>query len=102
MPWEKRGNQQYYYRARRVGRKVVREYFGRGCVARTAARQDEAARTARQEQRQAVQAVKDELAPLLAEMQELEAGVQLLMHAELLAAGYHQHRGNWRRRRERA
>jgi len=33
MGWEKRGNRIYYYKKRRVGKKVISEYFGNGILA---------------------------------------------------------------------
>src|SRR5262245_54846358 len=39
--WQRRGKKLYYYRTRRVGRRVVREYFGSGPEAVLAAALDQ-------------------------------------------------------------
>src|SRR5438874_11562057 len=102
MAWEKVGGRRYYYRNRRDGRRVVREYVGSGPVAELAATGDalrrvekEAARRRRQAERAARERAE---APLLA-LCEL---TDVLTRASLVLAGFHQHdRGAWRRRRER-
>ena len=37
MGWEYRGGNRYFYNARRVGRRVVKEYVGGGLVAELSA-----------------------------------------------------------------
>jgi hypothetical protein len=98
MGWE-RG---YYYRARKVAGRVVREYVGAGRVAELPAQLDAIERQERQTKRAARQAEKTELAALDAGMKALAERVDLVARAALLAAGYHQHkRGEWRMRRGR-
>ena len=48
MGWEQRGNNPYYYRARRINGRVVKEYVGTGASAEAAAAEDKARRQARQ------------------------------------------------------
>ncbi len=100
MAWELRGKRQVYYRGRRVGQKVVKEYLGAGLVAQLAANADEAVREAKRKERAEIRRIEDEMRPLNDLMAELEAGVRLLTVGSLLAAGFHQHRGHWRRRRD--
>src|SRR5262245_54787355 len=45
--WQRRGNKLYYYRTQRVGRRVVRAYFGSGPEAVLAAALDAARRAER-------------------------------------------------------
>jgi hypothetical protein len=98
--WEQRGGQRYYYRSRRVGGRVVKEYHGDGLRALLAIEQDEAERAERAERR-AVLA--DELARIVALETPLTAfceAAEVLARSALLARGYHRHdRGEWRRRR---
>jgi hypothetical protein len=89
-----------YYRSRRQGRRVAREYVGKGTVAQLCAQLDAVERerrllaaAARQHQRGELQALDDQVAAL-------GEAADLLARAALLAAGYRQHkRGEWRRRR---
>jgi hypothetical protein len=101
MSWQQRGDKRYYYRHEWIDGRSVRIYQGTGEVGEQAAttdalrRVDEeiAARQRRQEQERRAAAE----APLA----QLCAQTDLLVHAALLAAGYHRHdRGEWRRKRE--
>jgi hypothetical protein len=100
MSWEKRGNRRYYYRARSVGGKVVKQYVGHGPEAEKAAREDaqkraerEARLEARRESRRQYEAVQVTLAAVFADCDNL-------IRAALVQAGFHQHtRGEWRKRR---
>jgi len=100
MAWEqRRGAGPYYTRSRRVNGRVVRQYFGRGALAELAAYEDAEARAARRdekdrwaEQRASHEGVR---AALLALASQLAA----LTSKALSEAGYHEHRGQWRRRR---
>jgi hypothetical protein len=90
MGLEKRGSRCYLYHKRRVGRRVFSEYVGSGPLAELIAERETADREARKAERE------EEPDPEIAELYEL---AMLLARAHLLAEGYHQHRGNWRRRR---
>ena len=99
MAWEKKGKRAYYYQAKRIGSQVRKFYLGSGVEAYQAA---EAAKLKREIGLQTQQALRElqELGALaLAVADELEIGISQLVQASLLAAGYHQHRSNWRKRR---
>jgi hypothetical protein len=99
MGWE-RG---YYYRVRKVGGRVVREYVGTGRVAEVAAQLDALERARREREALATRQQKAELTALDAELNALTERADLLARAALLAAGFHRHkRGEWRKRREHA
>lgn len=102
MAWETRRGKQYYYRTRRSkdGR-VRKEYVGTGLAAMAAAKADEEAREAKRQEREQIRRIETQVRPLKELMNELDEGVRLLMAGTLLAAGYHNHRGNWRKRRDR-
>jgi hypothetical protein len=102
MAWETRARGGLYYtRSRKVGGNVVREYIGRGEVAKAIATLDAADREERRERAEALRAE-------IERFDQADAGVRVLCDlADLLArdtlqrAGYHQHdRGDWRRKRE--
>ncbi len=90
----------YYYRARKEGGRVVKEYAGAGHVALVARDADERLRIVEQieaeERRSALAAFEAEEAPLA----DLCRRTELLARGALLGAGYRRHdRGEWRKRR---
>jgi len=96
MSWESG----YYYRARKVNGRVVREYLGKGRLAELAARQDVLRRRQREAEREELRTVRAELDALDAPLNRLGQEAELLARAALVAAGFRQHkRGEWRRRR---
>jgi hypothetical protein len=97
MGWDMRG---YYYRVRRVGGKVVRQYVGRGPLADLVAAADESDRLIRDQDREAAKAVSAELSDLEDGLRGLDELVEAVARALLLAAGYRRHkRGEWRKHR---
>lgn len=107
MGWDakgKGGNRYYYRSERRPGRPhPVKVYLGKGSQAEDAARQLEERHLARQARREADrEAVLSEVTRVAvadAALQEVRNLVQHLVRAALHEAGYHEHRGEWRRRR---
>jgi len=95
MGWEQRRGQQYYYRKRREGGRVISEYIGQGQLAKQIAARDAQAQTQRAEEQTRLaehQRVEETL-------RRLEALTAALTRATLLAEGYHTHRGEWRKKR---
>jgi hypothetical protein len=96
--WEKRERGGLYYtRRRRVGGRVVREYIGTGPAAEAAAALDEHERQTREELRKRIR----EAADLDESLREAARLSDLTVAIELVKAGYHNHKGEWRRTRER-
>jgi hypothetical protein len=95
MPWD-RG---YYYRSRKVNGRVIREYVGRGRVAELVAQLDAVNRKEREARAAAWRAEKARLDALDASVAALIQLTDLLTRAALQAAGYHQHKRQWRRKR---
>ena len=96
MAWEQRGSRSYYYRARRVNGRVVKQYLGAGPIAVAAATIDLNQRAEREGARRL-----GDHGDLGADaaLDELEA----IVFRALIAAGFHRpKRGRWRRRREKA
>jgi len=92
----------YYYRARKIGGRVVKAYEGAGQAAIEAARLAEQERAACQAGQTAHRLA---LAAFDAEetmLEDLCQRTERLVQATLLGAGFRRHdRGHWRRRRER-
>jgi hypothetical protein len=96
MAWE---HGRYYTRSRRTGGKIIREYVGSGPAATLLAEIDA---TERQERLKA-QATRREKR---AQDEQLEARIdefcrlaEAAARAELLDLGFHEHKGQWRRKR---
>ena len=106
MAWEtrERGGR-YYTRSRRSledGR-ILREYVGTGPFAEIVAQSDrtgrELAEAERQQERARHGQELERLEALVAPVLELDHAAEVLARTELLAAGYHRHKGEWRRAR---
>jgi hypothetical protein len=102
MAWERRkdtGNR-YYYRSRRLddGR-VVKTYHGTGHRGAQAADADRLTRAEQSRQLQRHRALLDHIQHVAAPLVELCAACDVITEAALLAAGYHNHRGEWRKKR---
>ena len=100
MAWQIRpGRRPVYFRSVRIGGKVVRQYIGSGPEAERIAAADAQRRA---EGKAKVEMQKTERARLettATPLSDFSAQLELLMRAELLAAGCHQHAHcEWRRR----
>ncbi len=99
MALERRDDNLYYYRSVRDGEKIRRVYVGAGEFARIFAEGDLLRRTNRKAQREEERAELERLEALAAPLEELSEAAEVLAHAYLVAAGFHEHRGEWRRTR---
>lgn len=97
MAWEKRGKYRYYYRSIKHAGSVHKQYFGRGRAAQRAAAEDRA-KAAR---RGRLRTQRLEINRAMECGREISRTVKGLIEAALIAAGFHQHDRNWRRRHER-
>ena len=108
MPWEhrKQGKYRFYYRNERLpdGR-VKKTYLGNGPIAQRAAQRDADARAQREAGRshdlEQVRQSEAVLAPARSLTRALDEALKMLTTATLLAGNLHQHKGQWRVRRER-
>ena len=99
MSYEARGSHRYYYRARKVDGRVVKEYVGHGPAAEVMAAQDEASRVERRAAAEVRRTRQSQLTDLDRVTDATGASIETLLRASLVAAGYHRHhRGEWRRR----
>ena len=102
MSWETRnGRGRYYTRSRRVGGRIVREYIGCEPVAALVAQIDLQERRIRMAEADQKRARKAEEVALDDLVDEVARTADLLARGVLLAAGYHDHRGEWRKARGR-
>jgi hypothetical protein len=98
MGWERRGNKCFYYQARRVNGRVVKEYVP-PLLAELIALIDSDRQTMRQEAADELKAQRAALDELEASLKPLNDLADTLARGGMLAAGYHQHKGQWRKRR---
>lgn len=98
MGWDKG---RYYTRSRKVNGRVVREYVGGGEIGRIAAEIDAINRMERQMEREELQAEMEALAEGDAPVSALSDSLDAMVEATLQQAGYHNHKGHWRKRRAR-
>ena len=100
MGIETRNGRAYYYRKRRVGRRVVSEYVGGGSVGELAAFIDEVDRAERQEKREKWRAERQRQDDLDSQVDQVCAAVRAAVAEELEQAGFHKHKGQWRKRHD--
>ena len=102
MSSETRGNGRYFYAARKVRGRVVKQYVGAGAVADIEAALDEHVRGLRHARAEVRRAEHARLAHAGAQMVAFDRATEALARGMLLLAGYRRHaRGEWRRKRGR-
>jgi hypothetical protein len=100
MGWKKRGNHSYYYRQRREGGRLVSEYIGAGLLAELTAAQVADHREERMRARLRLAQQRREHAEMEEQIEQISELIEEHLAAELVAAGYHRHKREWRRRRQ--
>ena len=99
MAWENRNGNWYYYRKRREGRRVISEYVGAGSAGKLAEMFDgEDLQEAAYKRRELLKIKQKELA-MDDQVKEVDRRTRAILRACLLLAGYHAHKGQWRKRR---
>jgi len=99
MAWERRGSNLYYYQSERLDGRVRKKYVGAGEVAKAIAHADETIRRSRAAQSERARVELEEARTLASAGEELCEAADILAVAELVAARYHRHKGEWRMRR---
>jgi len=99
MSWERRRGRLYFYRKWRTGNRVRSEYMGAGLVAQMAAAADDNQRRNRAVQSAAAHAVRQAEAQIDQQLAGVESAIAAMTHVALLAAGFHKHKGQWRKKR---
>ena len=104
MGWERRGSGTYYYCKERQGGRVVSRYIGRGELAHAIAGLDDLDRrgreNARLQHRQAIEQARRTTAAAEAALRDLDRVTTAAVTAALIEAGYHQHKRQWRKKRD--
>ena len=99
MAWETRFGRQYYYRGRRMNGRIEKVYLGAGSVAVRAAEKDAAAKARRAAEKAELAALEGRLAGVDQLGVEVHRGTDMLAEAMLLALGFREHHGQWRKKR---
>lgn len=99
MAWEYRGNKRYYYRKKRQGDRVVTEYIGTGTIAALSAEADRQKRGRSLCMQRLWKEQRIEYEAMDPDCQFLTAILRGLVRATYLTAGYHSHKGQWRKNR---
>ena len=102
MGWEERRGRLYYYRSVRKGKRVRKEYAGGESLGQLAAQIDELERLQREEEEASWREERERLQRSAGFLRELEEAAEILIRAQLLVAGFHKRKGEWRRIRERS
>lgn len=99
MAWEQRGNHSYYYRKERDGSRLKSVYVGRGEIAQMVSQIQSSSPLLERLARtfKSPEAIKMEKSEAVIE--QVTHVIQLLTQAALLAAGFHTHHRQWRRKR---
>jgi hypothetical protein len=99
VAWERRGSNLYYYQSERVNGRVRKKYVGAREVAQAIAHADQTIRRSRAARSERARVELEEVRTLASAAEELCEATDILAVAELVAAGYHRHKGQWRMRR---
>jgi len=78
---------------------VIREYVGTGPLAEIVAASDRTKRELAEAELKREKSELERLEALIAPVLELSEAAEILVRAHLMAAGYHRHKGEWRRAR---
>lgn len=89
----------YYYRKKRIGKRIISEYQGTGYAGLLASLQDKEAREKREEEQALHKAQIEKESAIDREIDAIGAKVDTLVTALFLASGYRQHKRQWRQRR---
>lgn len=100
MVFENRNGRSYYYRKTRIGDRVTSEYVGAGEVAGYASLLDQYDFDARESERIELREMESEAAELDADLDDIFKDILTLIDGHLLISGFHQHKGQWRKKRK--
>ncbi len=99
MGWERRGNYSYYYRKMRIAGRVRSVYVGQGEIAVLTARLDKMQREEREAQRANERQEQRGFDSLDQSIDNWAQLTSTLTEAVLIAAGFHQHKRQWRKQK---
>lgn len=98
MAWERRGNGRcyYYYTAKRVGRRVLKQYCGAGQTGLRAAARDIAIRLRRAQEARRQRQWQKSINGVTSLLDESERLLKSLLTTHLLCGGFKCHKRQWR------
>lgn len=99
MAWEERSGRSYYYRKEREGDRVRSVYVGGGETAALIAQLDGMRREEVEHERELEKRARAEAEAPDAEHAALDEMFKLITKGALLAAGFHTHKRQWRRKK---
>jgi hypothetical protein len=99
MPWSNIKGHEYYYRKRRVGRRVISEYVGCGPLAMLTALLDAEDAEEREAQRESRASERRAEAEMWGEFHGIVEEARRRTRRAIEASGYAIHTGRWRKRR---
>lgn len=99
MGWETRKGGTYYYAKERTGARVVSRYIGAGELVHFVETMETERREEKELNREAWRLERGQMRREEERATEIFAAADELMEAALLAAGFHKHKREWRRKR---
>ncbi|HEX8090001.1 MAG TPA: hypothetical protein VF762_14165 [Blastocatellia bacterium] len=96
---QRRSGKLYYYKKKRVGGKVVSEYQGGGELVHILQHIEAKDRAEKEAERERLRAERISMAEIDKQIDDFSRMVDMLMEAELISKGFHQHKRQWRKRR---
>ena len=100
MGWKTINGRRYYYKSKRVGNRVESRYFGAGESGSLMAELDAIDRLEKAAEREEQQEERDEADAEERAVAEWFDDIQAVADAAMAEAGFHKHRGQWRRKRK--
>lgn len=97
MGLEKRSGRFYFYEKRREGRRVISRYIGGGNLALIATEINAQDMQKHERQRQELQKIQNEQKEIDQQLARAEKTLATILRADLRSAGFHQHKGQWRK-----
>jgi hypothetical protein len=99
MAWKTINGRRYYYKSERAGGRVKSTYFGAGESGTLMANMVAFERLERAADREQLREERQDSEAEETAVSEWFDGVQAVANAAMIAAGFHQHKGQWRRKR---
>jgi ATPase subunit of ABC transporter with duplicated ATPase domains len=99
MGWEQRSGRFYFYEKRRVGSRVISTYMGGSALALLAEEMIAERKQERDQYRKAQEKIRHEQKQIEQQIAGAESTLAEIVRTTLRAAGYHQHKGQWRKKR---
>jgi hypothetical protein len=96
---QRRNGNLYYYKKRREGGQVISEYQGGGELVHIYQHIEARERAEKEAERERQRIERMSMAEIDKQIDEFSRMIDTLMEAELIAKGFHQHKRQWRQRR---